>query len=284
MRDAGDADFEAVVLDRSRAVPVLVDFWAPWCGPCRALGPVLERVAEEQGDRLDLVKINVDENPGVAARYGVRGIPAVKLFFGGELAAEFVGALPEGQVRAFLEEHLPSEAGKRSREAALRLAAGDEGGAREAALAALAADPGPGPTATADLVLARLALTARDPDGAVAHGSAVPASAPEWEAAQAVVEAAELARRAEAAGNPTELLARIAAEPPGTPEDVFALAIHRYLDGEPRAALEDLLGLVERDRRFGDDAARRAMLTIFSLVGVRSELADEFRRRLAILI
>ena len=284
MRDAGDADFEAVVLDRSRTVPVLVDFWAPWCGPCVTLGPVLERVAQEHDGRLELVKINVDDNPGVAARYGVRGIPAVKLFHAGEIAAEFVGALPEKQVRAFLAEHLPSEARKRAGEAALRLAADDAEGAREAALAALAADPGPGPRATADLVLARLALAGRDPDGAVAHGSAVPASAPEWEAAQAVIEAADLARAAEAAGTPTELLARIAAAPPGAPADVFALAIHRYLAGDPRAALDDLLGLVERDRRFGDDAARRAMLTIFSLVGVRSELADEFRRRLAILL
>ncbi|HLU68425.1 MAG TPA: thioredoxin [Kofleriaceae bacterium] len=108
--DVTDDDFDIAVVERSRAVPVLVDFWAPWCGPCRMLGPVLERVAADMGGRLQVARLNVDENPTTAARFQVHGIPLVKLFCEGAAIAEFVGAVPETAVRAFLDQHLPCEA------------------------------------------------------------------------------------------------------------------------------------------------------------------------------
>jgi len=259
---------------------VLVDFWAPWCGPCRVIGPILERIADDMAGQVELVKINVDDSPISAARFRIQSIPAVMLFRGGEVAGEFVGALPEARIRAFLEEHIPSEAALQAALAIERLAAGDAEGARGAALAALAAGPAP----AADLVLARVALGARDFDGALAHAQAVPASASEWDTAQAIAAAAELGREAVAAGDPASLRARTAAHPPGEMADGFALAIHQFLDGEPAAALEGLLALVARDRRWRDEAGRRAMLTIFSLVGVRSPLADDYRRRLSLLL
>ena len=280
MESAGDDDFDRAVVERSREVPVLVDFWAPWCGPCRVIGPILERIAGDLAGQLELVKVNVDESPIAAARFRIQSIPAVKLFRDGEVIGEFVGALPEPRIRAFLEEHIPSEAAVQAALAAERLAAGDYEGARAAALAALAAGTAP----AADLVLARVALGARDFDGAIAHAQAIPASAGEWDAAQAIAAAAELGREAVAAGDPATLRARIANDPPGAMADAFALAVHRFLDGEPAAALEDLLALVERDRRWRDEAARRAMLTIFSLVGIRSPLADEYRKRLSLLL
>ncbi len=284
MIDVSDDDFESDVLDRSAEIPVLVDFWAPWCGPCRVLGPVLERLADGAAGRFELAKLNVDESPRVAERYGIRGIPAVMLFRDGQVTAEFVGALPERQVQAFLDQHLPTEAMQQARRAAEQLAAGDPAGARAAAEAALAAT-GAGPAAsTAHAVTARLDLAARDLDGAAAHARAVASSAPEWEAAQAVLEAAELGRAAVAAGDPAALQARIAAAPPGDLADLFALAIHRLLDGDHRAALEQLVALVERDRRWRDEAARKAMLTVFQLIGPRSPLADEYRRRLALVL
>ncbi len=101
------SDFSADVLERSRTVPVLVDFWAPWCGPCRSLKPVLEKLAGEAGDHWSLVTINVDLHPGLATQFGIRSIPAVKLFHAGTVAAEFSGAMPEGSVRAWLDAHLP---------------------------------------------------------------------------------------------------------------------------------------------------------------------------------
>ena len=100
--------FQTEVLDKSHDKPVVVDFWAPWCGPCRVLGPIIEKLARESGGRWRLVKINSDTHGALAQRYGVRGIPAVKMFVDGRVAAEFTGALPEPEVRRWLDAHLPA--------------------------------------------------------------------------------------------------------------------------------------------------------------------------------
>lgn len=100
--------FQREVLDKSHDKPVVVDFWAPWCGPCRVLGPTIEKLARESGGRWRLVKVNTDGQPGLSQAYGVRGIPAVKLFVDGAVAGEFTGALPEAEVRRWLDAHLPA--------------------------------------------------------------------------------------------------------------------------------------------------------------------------------
>lgn len=127
--DASDVDFADRVIERSRSVPVVVDFWAPWCGPCRSLGPVLERLADEAAGRWELVKVNVDNSPGLAVRYGIQGIPAVKAFVEGNEVAQFVGAQPRPHVEEWLSTFLPDP----SRDLVSAGEAAERGGARGAA-------------------------------------------------------------------------------------------------------------------------------------------------------
>src|SRR5690349_12012526 len=139
--DVGDADFAREVLERSREVPIVVDFWAPWCGPCRTLGPLLERLAVEHAGAFRLAKVNVDEAPRVAQAFRVQSIPAVKAFRDGAVVAEFVGPHPEASVRQFLTSVVPTETDRDALEGDQRAAAGDRDAAAAAYTAALARDP-----------------------------------------------------------------------------------------------------------------------------------------------
>ena len=276
--DVTTATFDEQVLRASVSRPVLVDFWAPWCGPCRALTPVLERVAAELAGRMTLVKVNSDEEPELAARYGVRGIPSCKLFVDGKVADEFTGALPEGAVRAFLQDALPSPAAPMVAEAGAHAAAGDFAAALASLERALAVDPDDEGAlfAQADALLALQRI--EDAQAVVAKLEA--RAHPVRDARRL----AALAARVALAGGGAPDLAALARAAAAEPVDCAAkLAYARALAaaGDFARALPELLAIVRADRKFGDDVGRRTMLTIFDALPADSDLVRRYRRELA---
>jgi len=275
--DVSEQDFQQRVLETSRKVPVLVDFWAEWCGPCRVLGPVLERLAGEMNGGFELAKVDADSNPALAAHFGVRSLPSVLLFKDGAPVDGFVGAQPEGAIREFLRSHVAAapEASAVA-EGERRRVAGDLRGARKAFEQALANE---NERDDAHLGLARMALAIGGLEEAEREARAVTASSKAASGAQSVLEAVELMRQAQAAGERKALARRLAADPQDL-EARFALAGHELLAGRHRDALEHYLAVARADKKWRDEAARKAMVTAFNLIGPREPLSDEFRDRL----
>jgi putative thioredoxin len=251
-------DFEQDVIEASRERPVLVDFWAAWCGPCRILGPVLDKLAEEAGERWSLVKVDTEANPALAQRMGIRGIPAVKLFVDGAVAAEFTGALPEPAVRRWLDEHLPSPQKKRLARADALLADGQTEEARTLLEDAVRDAPD---DEEARLLLARtLAFDTPERASELVEGLYTPE-------AEAV-----------------RTLARFLALP-DDPDVLDEAAVkHDYLtaaralrEGDEDAALDGLIAVVQRDRSFDDDGARKAAVALFLLLGEDDEVVQKHR-------
>lgn len=266
--DVNEADFSTAVLARSASVPVVVDFWAAWCGPCRTLGPILERLASEMQGGFVLAKIDVDRNQRLAAQFGVQGIPAVKAFRDGKVVDQFEGALPESRVRAWLKKLVPSEI-DRLVAAAAEQEQRDPAAAAELYRQALSADSASGP---ARLGLGRVLTLQADPE-ARAVLQQIRAGAPEYATAQSLLQLADLLSAAEED-------APDSAEPSDS-RGRWRLAAQRACAGAWAEALPLLLAIVQRDRAFGDDAARRAMLAIFSLLGERDPLVVRYRQQLA---
>ena len=271
-----EATFERDVIERSARTAVLVDFWAPWCGPCRALGPVLEQEVSARGGDVVLAKVNSDENQGLARRYQIQGIPACKLFVKGEVVGEFVGALPPPKVRSFLAEHVPSELDELLAELDASDAPDEE--IRGKLESALANHPD---HAGLHLRLARFALGRGDAASVARHVEAIEEDAPEAADAAALQGALGFALTCQEYGGIDK--ARAAARD-GDLAAQYAFASCLAAAGDYEPALEAFLAVVTKDRKFQDGAAHQAMLTIFNLVGVRSDLADRFRRELLIVL
>jgi putative thioredoxin len=262
--DVTTATFERDVLEASADLPVLVDFWAPWCAPCRALTPVLEKLEREFNGRIRLAKINSDENQDLAQAFGVRSIPMVMAFRHGRPVAQFLGAQPESQVRAFIEALLPSPS-------EVERLKGGESALRKA----LELDPR---NDAARLDLAELLIENKSLDEAERLVDEVQDNA-QLDARRDALRAAAGFARAGGAGE-KELETKLAANPDDL-EARYALA-QRYAGKQRyREAMEALLAIVRKDKNWRDGEARRQLLNLFTLASAEPDLVSDYRRKLA---
>ena len=275
--DVSEQDFEQSVVQRSHEVPVVIDFWAPWCGPCRALGPTLEKLAEEQQGKFILAKINIDENPMLAQAFQIQSIPAVKAVRNGALAGEFLGAQPEPNVRRFIEQLMPSEAESLAVEAQRLEEAGKAQGAESLYRAALAKEAN---QPLALLGLARVLVQRGEENDAQTLLTRIPNTVPEHPAAQQLLAQLRLKQTGASAGDEQKYRDRLAADQNDL-DARFELSQVLAAVGRFEEALTELLTIVKKDRKFRDEGARKAMLEIFEVIGARSDLAEHYRSELA---
>ena len=284
VKDTTTQTFVKDVIEESKRQPVLVDFWAPWCGPCKQLTPILEKVVKAAKGKVKLVKMNIDEHPAIPGQMGIQSIPAVIAFVNGQPADGFMGALPESQVTAFLErltkDRIGGEAQDLLKTAEAALAEGDAAGAAEIYAQLLAEDSANVP-ALAGLARSYVAT------GALDQARQTLAMVPEAKRNDAAVAAAraalELAEQVKTVGPVTELEQKVAANPLDH-QARFDLALALNGQGRRQDALDNLIAIVKRDRKWNDDGARKQLVQFFEAWGPTDEATIEGRKRLSSIL
>ena len=282
IKDVTTASFSADVLAELARQPVLVDFWAPWCGPCKQLAPVLEKAVKAAGGKVKLVKMNIDEHPEIPGRLGVRSIPAVIAFQRGQPVDGFMGALPEREVKGFIERLAGpiDDDADRLAEAEALAAAGDVEGAVEVYTALLAENPGD-PAAVAGL--AKVFVSAGDIEGTKKMLASVAPGGERDNAIIAAKAALDLAEQAADVGDSSELTQRIAANPDDHQARLdFATLLNAKNRREEAAA--ELLEVIKRDRAWNDDGARKQLLQFFDAWGPADPATIDARKKLSLLL
>jgi putative thioredoxin len=284
VKDTTTQAFVKDVIEESRRQPVLVDFWAPWCGPCKQLTPVIERAVRAAKGKVKLVKMNIDEHPAIPGQLGIKSIPAVIAFVNGQPADGFLGALPESQVVAFLERLTKQDLGGDAKEllqaADAALAEGDADGAAQLYAEVLAEDAG-NPHGLAGLARSHLE------SGDIAKAKETLAKVPEAKRNETAVAAAraalEVAEQAASLGPIGELEAKVAADPLDH-QARFDLAVALNGHNRRQEALDHLMEIVRRDRKWNDDGARKQLVQFFEAWGPTDEFTVAGRRRLSSIL
>lgn len=260
-------NFEVDVVERSREKPVLVDFWAAWCGPCRVIGPVLERLADQNGDDWELRKLDTEKHPTIARQYRITSIPAVKLFVDGEVKDEFVGALPEQVIVDWLKKALPSKFREQIKRAEALVAEGNLGEAHYLLSEVLENDPD---DQHGIALMAQVELYS-DPVKAEETADRIPLGSDRFETAEAIKALSRLFRTAET----PDILddAPIKAD--------YLEAIRLLRKGKNEAALEGFIDIIRRNRYYDDDGARKAVIAVFKLLGEDHETTRTYRNPFA---
>ncbi|KAA1179472.1 thioredoxin [Rhizobium tropici] len=289
IKDTTTATFAKDVIEESRKQPVLVDFWAPWCGPCKQLTPVLEKVVTEAQGRVKLVKMNIDDHPSIAGQLGIQSIPAVIAFVDGRPADGFMGAVPESQVRQFIDrlggpaggaDDQAAEIAAVLEEASGLLAAGDVNGAAELFGAVLQADP---ENAKALAGMAECMIAAGQSQRAREALADLPETLANDAGIQAVVKKLDQIDEARKLGDPVAIEQELAGNPDNHEQRV-KLAKIRNVEGKREEAADHLLTIMRKDRSFDDDGARRQLLEFFEVWGPKDPATIAARRKLSSIL
>ncbi|MES9824274.1 MAG: thioredoxin [Candidatus Thiodiazotropha endolucinida] len=268
--------FQQLVLENSMHVPVLVDFWAEWCNPCKTLMPTLAKLADEYQGKFLVAKVNTEQEQQLAAHFQVRSIPSVKLFHQGQVVDEFMGALPEAEIRSFLDKHIPRESDALLAQVDAMLLQGDTEGAGALLKQAGEIDP---ESPRVKISHARYMATTGKLDEAEQLLRALPIEERNKPEVASMLARIEI-DRATADSPPTEELEKRLQENPADSEAIHMLASHKVMENDYEGALELLITLLQNDRSYGDNAAQKEMLRIFELLGGQGDLVKRYRNRM----
>lgn len=279
--DTSAARFATDVIERSRSVAVALDFWAPWCAPCRALAPLLEELVRTYAGRLCVARVNTDEEPALAAQFAIRSIPDVRIFREGRQVDGFVGVQPLPRLKALFDKHVPRASEGLREQAQARIKAGDAAGAVALLRTLLAEDP---ENAAAKIDLAdALARSVGDAAEAERILDALPPNVAAGKEADAVRARIHFLRNAATSSEAEELRRRVQEEDAELAA-LMRLAAYELLHGDATRGLDLLLTIMRRDRRFEDDLGRRSLLHAFQLIGESDERIGRYRRKMTALL